>query len=148
MSIEQTITSAWNRNSRWLVFLIPFSWLFSGLSALRRCYLQRKFQGRSYCAPVIVVGNISVGGSGKTPVAITLCRFLSGIGKNPCVLTRGFGGNEKGPVFVDTGFHTSSDVGDEPLMMANSISVCVSRNRPKGAAFISTEKHLDCKIRH
>ena len=48
--------------------------------------------------------NLTVGGSGKTPVVITLCRFLSGIGKSPSVLTRGFGGREKGPIFVNANF--------------------------------------------
>ena len=70
--------------------------------------------------PIICVGNLTVGGSGKTPVVITLCRFLSGIGKSPSVLTRGFGGREKGPVFVNSNLHQSEDVGDEPLMMSNS----------------------------
>jgi tetraacyldisaccharide 4'-kinase len=62
------------------------------------------------------------------------------------VLTRGFGGREKGPVFVNSNLHQSVDVGDEPLMMSNSNTVCVSRNRPAGAAFISSDKELDCVV--
>ena len=56
---------AWDRNSRWLVLLMPFAWLFSGLAALRRRYLQNKYQGRPYSAPVIVVGNISLAAAVK-----------------------------------------------------------------------------------
>ena len=96
--------------------------------------------------PVICVGNLTVGGSGKTPVVITLCRFLSGIGKSTSILTRGFGGKEKGPIFVSTNLHQSLDVGDEPLMMAHSLDVCVSRNRPLGANHILDKKKYDCIV--
>ena len=127
----------------WQAFLLfPVSYIWRLGHYLR----QRNTNPQNSDIPIICVGNLTVGGSGKTPVVITLCRFLSGIGKSPSVLTRGFGGKEKGPVFVNTNLHQSSDVGDEPLMMSNSITVCVSRNRPLGAAFISAKKELDCAV--
>ena len=124
------------------ILLFPLSYIWR----LGHYINQKNAQPQKSDIPVICVGNLTVGGSGKTPVVITLCRFLSGIGKSPSVLTRGFGGRKKGPVFVNSNLHESQDVGDEPLMMSNSNTVCVSRNRPAGAAFISCEKELDCIV--
>mgnify|MGYP000013066839 FL=1 len=124
------------------ILLFPLSYIWR----LGHYINQKNAQPQKSDIPVICVGNLTVGGSGKTPVVITLCRFLSGIGKSPSVLTRGFGGRKKGPVFVNSNLHESEDVGDEPLMMSNSNTVCVSRNRPAGAAFISSDKELDCVV--
>ncbi len=124
------------------ILLFPFSFIWRLGHYLR----QKNARPEKIKIPIICVGNLTVGGSGKTPVVITLCRFLSGISKSPSVLTRGFGGKEKGPIFVDTNLHQSFDVGDEPLMMANSIDVCVSRNRPLGANYIMADKKADCIV--
>jgi len=145
LSIEQTITSAWNRNSRWLVFLIPFSWLFSGLSALRRCYLQRKFQGRSYCAPVIVVGNISVGGSGKTPLIIALVKALKQRGYAPAVVSRGYLGSAAVyPLSVDAS-SAVTESGDEPLLIATlaDCPVVVDADRPAAVEYLLSNFNCD-----
>jgi tetraacyldisaccharide 4'-kinase len=123
-----------------ILFPVSYIWRFGH-------YAQQKILNTEETEiPVICVGNLTVGGSGKTPVVITLCRFLSGIGKSTSILTRGFGGKEKGPIFVSTNLHQSLDVGDEPLMMANSLDVCVSRNRPLGANHILDKKKYDCIV--
>ena len=123
-----------------ILFPVSYIWRFGH-------YAQQKILNTKETEiPVICVGNLTVGGSGKTPVVITLCRFLSGIGKSTSILTRGFGGKEKGPIFVSTNLHQSLDVGDEPLMMANSLDVCVSRNRPSGAKHILDKKKYDCIV--
>ena len=123
-----------------ILFPVSYIWRFGH-------YAQQKILNTKETEiPVICVGNLTVGGSGKTPVVITLCRFLSGIGKSTSILTRGFGGKEKGPIFVSTNLHQSLDVGDEPLMMANSLDVCVSRNRPLGANHILVKKKYDCIV--
>ena len=123
-----------------ILFPVSYIWRFGH-------YAQQKILNTKETEiPVICVGNLTVGGSGKTPVVITLCRFLSGIGKSTSILTRGFGGKEKGPIFVSTNLHQSLDVGDEPLMMAHSLDVCVSRNRPLGANHILDEKKYDCIV--
>jgi tetraacyldisaccharide 4'-kinase len=84
-------------------------------------------------APVICVGNVSVGGTGKTPVAASIAARLRDVGKNPAVLMRGYGGNLKGPVKVDDLTHTHEDVGDEALLHATTSPVWVSKNRSLGA---------------
>ncbi len=132
----------WTKLSWQSVILFPVSyiWRFGH-------YAQQKILNTKETEiPVICVGNLTVGGSGKTPVVITLCRFLSGIGKSTSILTRGFGGKEKGPIFVSTNLHQSLDVGDEPLMMAHLLDVCVSRNRPLGANHILDKKKYDCIV--
>ncbi|GLQ19717.1 tetraacyldisaccharide 4'-kinase [Algimonas porphyrae] len=105
--------------------------------------------------PVICVGNATVGGTGKTPVAIYLLRSLRRLGVNAHVLTRGYGGQIKGPVPVNPR-HTSEDVGDEPLLLARSGPVWVSAARDEGAkaavsegadALIMDDGHQNPQIR-
>jgi len=84
--------------------------------------------------PVICVGNLTVGGSGKTPVAIALAQRLKAMGKNPFFLLRGYGGTAAGPLKVDPIRHTAAHVGDEALLLAPHAPTIVSRNRPRGAA--------------
>ncbi len=110
------------------ILLIPFSWIYSGLTKLR-LYLGAH---QKIDIPVICVGNINMGGTGKTPVVIDLVmRFLE-MGKKPIVVTRGYGGSNKGPIMV-TSKHTADDVGDEPILLTGFSEVCVSRNRIYGA---------------
>lgn len=78
--------------------------------------------------PVICVGNLTVGGTGKTPVVREIARRLAGH-----VLSRGYGGSEAGPVRVDPARHTSAEVGDEPLMLAQDLPVWVAHDRAAGA---------------
>lgn len=87
--------------------------------------------------PVLCIGNIVAGGSGKTPVALAVMKIIreSGLAGNPCFLTRGYGGMEKGPLLVDPAFHTAQDVGDEPLLLARQAPVIVSANRKIGAQY-------------
>jgi tetraacyldisaccharide 4'-kinase len=85
-------------------------------------------------ARVVCVGNLTAGGSGKTPVAIALGRSLMARGLKIVFLSRGFGGDFEGPVEVDVSTHTAADVGDEPLLLAATAETVVSRDRAKGAA--------------
>jgi tetraacyldisaccharide 4'-kinase len=85
-------------------------------------------------APVICVGNLTAGGTGKTPIAITLGQALKERGQLPFFLTRGYGGHEDGPLLVNEDQHNCRDVGDEALMLAAHAPTIVSRNRVDGAA--------------
>jgi len=84
--------------------------------------------------PVFCIGNYHVGGAGKTPTTLALAKLLRGLGEQPFVVIRGYGGALAGPVRVDAAGHTAADVGDEPLMMAAQVPVIVSRERVEGAA--------------
>jgi tetraacyldisaccharide 4'-kinase len=91
--------------------------------------------------PVVCVGNISAGGTGKTPVAIAIADAIIAHGKNPFFLTRGYGGALAGPVVVSK-THTAADVGDEPLLLARKAPTVVARDRREGA-LLAAERGAD-----
>ena len=82
--------------------------------------------------PVICIGNATLGGTGKTPVTIYILKSLRRLGLNAVGLTRGYGGQEKGPILLNDK-HTSIDVGDEPLLLAEHAPVWVSAGKDDGA---------------
>lgn len=84
--------------------------------------------------PVICVGNLTLGGTGKTPIVRALTAFLAAKGRRPAVLSRGHGGRSKGPVLVDLARDDAAAVGDEALMMAADGSpIWIARDRAAGA---------------
>jgi len=109
--------------------LLPFGALYGAIAARRMAQ-----PGMQAGVPVICVGNYHVGGAGKTPTVLALAGILGALGETPVVLSRGYGGRLTGPLRADPRRHTAADVGDEPLMMAERISVIVSRERSAGLA--------------
>ncbi len=127
----------------------PFWWyrktgvLASVLAPLGRLY-GRVVEGRFARAtpyrsllPVVCIGNFTAGGGGKTPTAIAVARLLMARGERPAFLTRGYGGAKAGPTFVDEG-REASEVGDEPLLLAEIAPTVVSADRVAGAKAIET----------
>jgi tetraacyldisaccharide 4'-kinase len=119
----------WNKNGTIAKMLWPVSLVVQGFSQFRFHF----YKSKKLDVPVICVGNIVVGGSGKTPTALDIGRILKEHGVNAHYLSRGYGGNMRGPVLVDTNTHTYKQVGDEPLLLARQSPAWVSKNRLKGA---------------
>lgn len=116
----------WQSKSLASLLLLPFSWLFGLLTAFRRIlYRFNILKTHQLPVPVIVVGNITVGGTGKTPLVIYLVEHLKAAGYHPAIISRGYGGNQIGIVNENS---TPALVGDEPVLMAKRSGVPVSVN--------------------
>ena len=83
--------------------------------------------------PVVCIGNLTLGGAGKTPITAVVRSYFSGAGLRAASLSRGYRGSLEGAHRVDPALHTASDVGDEPLMLSESGESWVSKDRPAGA---------------
>jgi len=110
--------------------LAPAGWLYGLAGRMRR----RRATAERAAVPVICIGNLTAGGAGKTPVALTIAERLLGAGEKVHFLTRGYGGREQGPIRVDPARHDAAAVGDEPLLLAAVAPTWVSARRPEGAA--------------
>ena len=138
MSVERRWLNACYSNSSSLLLLAPLSWLFSLMSAVRRKILQRLYQGRRFSVPVAVVGNISVGGSGKTPLIIALVNALNKRGYTAGVVSRGYGGAANAYPLLVTSQTPVDQSGDEPLLIARlcGCPVVVDPDRVRAVEFL------------
>ena len=136
------LTEAWYRGHPALILLWPLAGLFWLLSSLRRFLFRRGIlPSTTVSVPVIVVGNITVGGSGKTPLVLWLAEFLKREGHRPGIVSRGYGGQATGypcPVLPDS---LPAQTGDEPLLLArrSGVPVVVDPVRARGAETLASQ---------
>lgn len=145
---KELIQDAWKqKNSLYYLILEPLSWLFGLLTWLRRlAYQYGILKTQRLSVPVIIVGNINLGGSGKTPAVIWLVSKLIKSGFKPGVISRGYGGSTRMPTKV-TAELSASVAGDEPVLIANRCEcpVYVGENRVEvGKALL--DAHPECNV--
>jgi len=130
--LQDLIQRIWYEDSAAYWMLLPLSWLFAGVVAVRRNLYERGALRRYQAnVPVVVVGNITVGGSGKTPIAIWLALQLKQRGMRPGIVSRGYGGSVGRKPLRVTADSDPDTVGDEAVLMAkrSACPVVVHPNR-------------------
>lgn len=143
MGLARAIEKAWYQPSPgWLWLLLPLEGLFRLLSGLRRWRSRPVSSG----VPVIVVGNLAVGGSGKTPLVLALAAGLSQRGYRVGICSRGYGGKAGEYPCLVTPQSDPHQVGDEPLLLArrSGLPVVVDPNRPRAVAHL--RQHSGCDL--
>lgn len=147
MSLAHIIQDAWNRQSSWLKLLRPLSYLYGWAFEVNK---KRYLSGQKYRyvapIPVFVIGNITVGGSGKTPLLIALVEYLQQHNIKVGVISRGYGGIGPFPVLVN--HHSAKVVGDEPALIVQKTKVpmAVGANRQEAIELLLGHHELDLII--
>ena len=138
----------WARTGVSAMLLSPLSLLFSAIAAIRRlAYCRGWVKAVCVGVPVIIVGNITAGGSGKTPLVIWLVNWLRAQGYRPGVVSRGYGGSARGCVEVQPD-SLAAEVGDEPLLIRikTNAPVVVGRDRVAAARALIAHHQVDLII--
>ena len=118
----------WQKKNFLSIVLYPLGLIYAKITTLRT-KIVKPFKAD---IPVICVGNLTAGGNGKTPVAISLANIFKKAGKKPFFVTRGYGGKLQ-DIIVDETKHKAQDVGDEPLLLNKHANVIVNRQRDEAA---------------
>ncbi len=142
----KTLDAYWYSQNPLAWMLLPVSWFYCSLVLLRR-FLYRTGILKSYKIPVplVIIGNISVGGTGKTPLLIALCELLKKQGIRPAIVSRGYGGDFTGERLVDDG-DTPSSIGDEPFLISQRTQCPVAVGKDRVAAAELLLKHHSCDV--
>ena len=148
MSVAQFIQNAWNRQAKWLIVLRPLSCLYHfGFWLNKKLYVKGLKSVYTAPVPVMIIGNITVGGSGKTPLLIHLVNYLQTKNVRVGIISRGYGG--KGPFPADVGLEATPDqVGDEPCLIVQSTGapMVVGSNRQHSIELLLAKHVLDLII--
>jgi len=138
MSVQSWLNRVWYERASPPWWLLPLSLSYGAAAGARR-YLYSKQLRKSIriASPVVVVGNLSVGGTGKTPLVCWLVARLQELGFKPGVVTRGYGGSSENVRLVDSAADPSI-VGDESLLLARrtGVPVAIGRDRPSAAQLL------------
>ncbi len=143
--LNGTVRKVWYQKAHrfkfFLMIFVPFYYLIIRLRRLFLTQAVKRYRSKSVRrdVPVIVVGNITVGGTGKTPLVITLAKCLQARGYRPGIVTRGYGGQRKKTPYLVTDEDDPLEVGDEPLLLMQKTQapVVISAARQRGVEMLS-----------
>jgi tetraacyldisaccharide 4'-kinase len=146
--LRERLEAAWYRPrlSPLTAPLVPLAWLFACVVALRRwLYRRGLLRSTRIGVPVVVIGNVAVGGTGKTPLVIALAQALAARGRRPGIVSRGYGASAAAPREVAPA-DAPAEVGDEPLLLAAAgVPVVVARDRVAAARELLAA-HPSCDV--
>ena len=148
MSLETKMTQAWQRQAPWLWLLLPISWLYGSITAIRQqAYKLGLAKGYRAPIPVMVIGNITVGGSGKTPLIMVLVDYLQQHKVRVGVISRGYGGDSAQMPALVTIDSPPSIVGDEPnlIVTMTGVPMAVCPNRQQAITTLM-QAHPDLQL--
>lgn len=134
--LEAFFNNVWYGKSFWFVVFLPLTIVFALIASLRRVlYRNGILSSENVTVPVVVVGNIAVGGAGKTPVTLWLAQYLKSKGMNPAIISRGYGGEATSSTVIVNEQSDPALVGDEPVLLArrSGCPVFVDADRVRGA---------------
>lgn len=144
MSLESRLVRCWYGKAGWCGLLFPLAMLYGLISALRRRYYRLRPVSR-LPVPVIVIGNLTVGGTGKTPLVLWLVKRLRAAGYHPGIISRGYGATSQGICAVP-GSGDAAVFGDEPVLLArrNLCPVWIGHRRSEvGRALLAAHPDID-----
>ena len=139
------ITNSWRQGSLWLILLTPLAYLFRVIVFIRKRLLCKTERPKNFSVPIVVIGNISIGGAGKTPLTITIANKLVSLGYKPGIVSRGY---KAQPPHYPFSVKPNADAviaGDEPLLIAESTlcPVVIDSNRSRAVSFMLDEFDVD-----
>ena len=144
--LQRRLEAIWYEGANGAFVLKPFELLYQLAAKIDRFF---KLKNRvNHPVPVIVVGNISVGGTGKTPLVIYLCDLLKQAGYSPGIITRGYGGDStEWPLLVEAD-SKPAEVGDEPVLMAKraGVPIVASPDRNEAVSTLLEDKNINVII--
>ncbi len=143
------IEHIWSGRSLFYILLLPFAWLYGGIMALRHIlYQQGWFRSWRAPVPVVVVGNLTVGGNGKTPIVIWLVEQLKQRGIKVGVVSRGYGGKSDNYPLLVSATTSPQQAGDEPVLIyqRTGVAVAVAPKRSEAIKALLASNDLDLII--
>ena len=147
MSLARRLERTWYKQTDWLgLCLVPISWLYCGVSTVRRIAYRWRLlsSGRPLC-PVIIIGNLTVGGTGKTPVVIACANWLQQQGYKPGIISRGYKGQTRDYPLLVSAASDPLEAGDEPVLIADKTQcpVVVDPDRLRGCTYLTNHADVD-----
>ena len=139
------IINSWRKRSSWLILLLPLAYFFRVIVFIRKRLFHKTERPENFTVPIVVVGNITVGGSGKTPLTITIANKLVGLGYKPGIVSRGYQAHAPYYPFSVKSNGDAAVTGDEPLLIAKNTQcpVVIDTNRSRAVGFILNEFDVD-----